>query len=82
MGQRVNIGAVKGETPRKIFYFNKLDAPDQVESATPERTFFGEDVPLKPLLKKDSAVAEEVPEDPSTSPESSTRPTTSRGTLA
>ena len=79
MVKKVNIGAVKGETPRKIFYFNKLDAPDQVESATPERAFFGDDGPLKSLLKKASPVAEEAPVDPYTSPEASTRPTTSRG---
>ena len=79
MVKKVNVGTVKGETPRKIFYFNKLDAPDQVESATPERAFFGEDVPLKSMLKKVSAVVEEAPEDPYTSPETSTRPTTSRG---
>ena len=80
MVKRVNIGAVKGETPRKIFYFNKLDAPDQVESATPERAFFGEDVPLKSLLKKAiDTVDEEVEENPYASPESSSRPTTSRG---
>ena len=61
MVKKVNIGAVKGETPRKIFYFNKLDAPDQVENATPERAFFGDDGPLKSLLKKASPVAEEAP---------------------
>ena len=44
----VNVGKVKGETPRKIFYFSKNEAPNEIESATPERVFFA-DAPLKGL---------------------------------
>lgn len=77
----VNVGKVKGETPRKIFYFRKEEAPNEVESATPERAFFAEE-PLKGVLKTSivpsASPSKEV--DSYSSPQSSSeRPSTSRG---
>ena len=31
MARRVNVGAVKGETPRKTMFFNKFDAPSEID---------------------------------------------------
>jgi len=76
--RRVQIGTVKGETPRKMTYFSKLDAPNAVESATPERQ---DQLPLKGALKF-SAFDEDEDDsepDPYGSPEVTSRPTTSRG---
>ena len=76
----VNIGKVKGETPRKVFYFSKHEAPNEVESATPERVFFA-DAPLKGLLKTNNAPggSSSREADSYSSPQPSVRPSTSRG---
>jgi hypothetical protein len=76
----VNIGKVKGETPRKVFYFNKGEAPNEIESATPERAFFADDMPLQGVLKKITIpIAEEPAADSYASPQADGRPSTSRG---
>ena len=76
----VNIGKVKGETPRKVFYFNKGEAPNEIESATPERAFFADDMPLQGVLKKYTIpIAEEPAADSFSSPQADGRPSTSRG---
>lgn len=76
----VNIGRVKGETPRKVFYFSKNEAPTEIESATPERVFFAE-APLKGLLRASSYPDDDEvnEEDMYSSPQPSERPSTSRG---
>ena len=75
--RKVQIGNTKGETPRKEQFFNQEDAPDSIESATPERATEG--IPMKGVLKF-SALPEEQEVDMYASPQaSSTRPTTSRG---
>ena len=76
----VNVGKVKGETPRKIFYFSKNEAPNEIESATPERVFFA-DAPLKGLLRPSSYpdCDEAKTRDKYSSPSLYERPSTSRG---
>lgn len=85
----VFLGNFKGETPRKLQFFSKFDAPDAVGAASPHRA--DQQLPIKSALSK-SALPVTVPEeeeeqgDPrSPSPQASTlsrmpaRPTTSRG---
>jgi hypothetical protein len=45
----VNLGTTKGETPLKMRYFDKSEAPSAVESATPERE--ANALPMKGSLK-------------------------------
>ncbi len=75
----MQIGTMKGETPRKETYFYKEDAPDSMESATPERA----DGPVpKGALKYFNSLSEADEEeevDPYSSPPQDLRPTTSRG---
>jgi hypothetical protein len=76
--RRVNIGTAKGETPKKVFYFNKEDEPTRIQKATPER----DGIPLKGALRvrQEQASVQEV--DPFASPTQNLnqgRPTTSRG---
>ena len=76
----VNIGQVQGETPRKQTFFYRQDAPDTIESATPERT--DGVYPLKGALKATVPLfaLEAFPTDPYASPlADASRPTTSRG---
>ena len=64
MPRRVQIGTVKGSTPKKVAYFNKDEAPSKIEIATPLRGTEGF-APLKGALKGSSNAGG--------------RPTTSRG---
>ena len=74
----VNVGQVKGETPRKQTYFYRQDAPDTIESATPERTEGA--VPMKGVLKATAPLEAFPAADPYSSPLADAgRPTTSRG---
>ncbi len=70
MPRRVQIGAVKGETPRKMTYFNKYAPPNDVEIATPLRAEGM--VPLKSSLKG-------LPSSIAHGGGGEDRPTTSRG---
>ena len=86
MTRRVNIGAVKGETPKKGVFFYRDDIPSNIEIATPERDgVFPQKGALRAVSKfVDSAVtAEEAvfssPEKLVTRSTSAARPTTSRG---
>ena len=83
--KRVFLGSIKGETPRKEFYFMRDDAPNSVNSATPDKAQLA--VPLKSSLSTKSVVAS-PPVNTTTTPEKAggsfptrlpERPTTSRG---
>ena len=83
--RRVQIGSAKGETPRKLTFFNRLDEPSKIEMATPERDGV---MPVKGALKLTSKFVETVSQEavfssPNKSPVvragAPNRPTTSRG---
>jgi len=83
--KRVFLGSVKGETPRKEFYFMRDDAPSSVSSATPDKAQLA--APLKSSLSVKSVVASPPPVNNTATPEKAgslpirlpERPTTSRG---
>jgi len=82
--RRVNIGSVKGETPKKGIFFYLDDVPSNIEIATPERDgALPQKGALRAVSKFIDTVATEAkfssPEKPATPPSSNVRPTTSRG---
>jgi len=84
MARRVNIGAEKGETPKKGIFFYRDDIPSNIEIATPERDGM---LPQKGALRLVSKFVDSVTTDAVySSPQKSVtptcaagRPTTSRG---
>ena len=85
MTRRVNIGAEKGETPKKGIFFYRDDIPSNIEIATPERDGV---LPQKGALRLVSKFVDSVTTEAGvySSPEKSVtptcaagRPTTSRG---